>query len=262
MSSNESDFRVTLLGTGTSQGVPVIACNCVVCNSDDARDNRLRCSVLITNQGKNYVIDTGPDFRQQMLRQNVQSLEAVLFTHEHKDHIAGMDDVRAFNFKQQKDMDIYCSGDVENALRREFHYVFNSDNYPGIPKVLLHLIDKEPFELDGMKVIPIEVLHYKLPVLGFRIGDFAYITDAKTVSTEERLKLRGTKILIVNALRKEAHISHFNLEEALAFIEDIAPEQAYLTHISHLFGTHEEIEKSLPLNVRVAYDGLELNMSH
>jgi len=262
MNLNESNFRVTFLGTGTSQGVPVIACNCIVCSSQDPRDNRLRCSVLISYQGKNYVIDTGPDFRQQMLRQNVQSLEAVLFTHEHKDHVAGMDDVRAFNFKQKRDMDIYCSRNVEKALRNEFHYVFDSSSYPGVPKVLLHLIDKTPFDLDGMKVIPIEVMHYKLPVIGFRIGDFTYITDAKTVSTEEREKLRGTKVLIVNALRKEEHISHFNLEEALLFIKDIAPEQAYLTHISHLFGTHEEIEKNLPANVRVAYDGLELNMNH
>lgn len=240
----------------------MIACNCAVCSSNDLRDNRLRCSVLLSFEGKNYVIDTGPDFRQQMLRQKVQSLEAVLFTHEHKDHVAGMDDVRAFNFKQKKDMDVYCSRNVEKALRNEFHYVFDSSSYPGVPKVMLHLIDKEPFELGGMKVIPIEVLHYKLPVLGFRIGDFAYITDAKTVSQQEREKLKGTKILIVNALRREEHISHFNLKEALKFIEDIAPDQAYLTHISHLFGKHADIEAELPSNVRVAYDGLELNMNH
>lgn len=251
-------FKVTFLGTGTSQGVPVIACSCEVCLSEDPKDKRLRCSVLIEYAGKNYVIDSGPDFRQQMLRANVQSLEALIFTHEHKDHVAGMDDVRAFNFKQKRDMEVYCNHGVEAALRREFYYVFAATKYPGVPAVNLNHIDKEPFSINEMQVIPVEVMHYKMPVLGFRIDDFTYITDAKTVAEEERAKIRGTKVLVVNALRREEHLSHFNLSEALDFIADIQPEIAYLTHISHLFGRHEEIEKELPPNVRVAYDGLQL----
>ncbi|GAB5418721.1 MAG: MBL fold metallo-hydrolase [Crocinitomicaceae bacterium] len=258
--SDMQSFKVEFLGTGTSQGVPVIACDCNVCQSKDSKDNRLRCSMLIEFNGKNYVIDSGPDFRQQMLRANVQSLEALIFTHEHKDHVAGMDDVRAFNFKQKRDMEIYCNTSVEKALKREFYYVFEANKYPGVPSVRLNLIHKEPFAINDMPVIPVEVMHFKMPVLGFRIGDFTYITDAKTVSEEEREKIRGTKVLVVNALRKEEHISHFNLEQALAFIKDIGPEKAYLTHISHLFGTHEDIEKELPKNVSVAFDGLQLEI--
>ncbi len=256
----KQSFNVEFLGTGTSQGVPVIACDCYVCSSKDLRDDRLRCSILIEFNGKNYVIDSGPDFRQQMLRANIQSLEALIFTHEHKDHVAGMDDVRAFNFKQKRDMEVYCNTSVEKALKREFYYVFEANKYPGVPSVNLNLINKEPFTINDMSVTPIEVMHYKMPVLGFRIGDFTYITDAKTVSEEEREKIRGTKVLVVNALRREEHISHFNLEQALDFIEDIGPEKAYLTHISHLFGTHEDIEKELPENVSVAFDGLRLEI--
>lgn len=262
MSNDSKNFSVTFLGTGTSQGVPVIACNCNVCLSEGQKDKRLRCSVLIEYNGKNYVIDSGPDFRQQMLRANVQSLEALIFTHEHKDHLAGMDDVRAFNFKQKRDMEIYCSESVEKALRREFYYVFEADKYPGVPAVNLNRIDKDPFQINDMNVVPIEVMHYKMPVHAFRIDDFTYITDAKTVSEEERRKIRGTKVLVVNALRREEHISHFNLEQALEFIRDINPERAYLTHISHLFGKHKEIEKELPKNVFVAFDGLRLEMNH
>jgi len=262
MSIDPNKFSITFLGTGTSQGVPVIACNCEVCLSEDSKDKRLRCSVLIEYNGKNYVIDSGPDFRQQMLRANVQSLEALIFTHEHKDHVAGMDDVRAFNFKQKKDMEIYCSGAVEKALRREFHYVFDANKYPGVPSVNLNRIGMEPFQINDMKVTPLEVMHYKMPVHAFRIDDFTYITDAKTVSEEERVKIRGTKVLVVNALRREEHISHFNLEQALAFIEDINPDIAYLTHISHLFGKHTDIEAELPENVFVAFDGLRIEMNH
>lgn len=262
MSNDLKNFAITFLGTGTSQGVPVIACGCDVCKSKDSRDNRLRCSVLIDYNGKNYVIDTGPDFRQQMLRANVQSLEAVFFTHEHKDHVAGMDDVRAFNFKQKRDMEIYCSEAVEAALKREFYYVFEANKYPGVPAVHLNRISKDAFHVNDMKVTPIEVMHYEMPVQAFRIDDFTYVTDAKTVTEEERVKMRGSKILVVNALRKEAHISHFNLEEALEFIRDINPEKAYLTHISHLFGKHDDIEKELPENVFVAFDGLRIEMNH
>ncbi len=254
-------MKITILGSGTSQGVPVIACNCLVCSSGNSKDVRLRSSIMFTVNDENYVVDSGPDFRQQMLRENVQSLRAVLYTHEHKDHIAGMDDVRAFNFKEKRDMEIFCSNSVEEALRREFYYVFGANTYPGIPKVNLNRINKDKFILPcGESITPIEVMHYKMPVLGFRIKDFTYITDAKTISEEEKQKVKGSKILIVNALRKEEHISHFNLNEALAFIKEINPEQAFLTHISHLFGKHEEIEQELPENVKVAYDGLTIEI--
>lgn len=255
-------MKVTVLGTGTSQGVPVIACSCEVCRSTDSKDKRLRVSVMVEVDGVNLVIDTGPDFRQQMLRANTQFLDAVLFTHEHKDHTAGLDDIRAFNFKQGRDMEVYAHPRVQEALKLEFSYIFAKNKYPGIPQVHLDDISKEAsFMVENkVEVTPIEVMHYMLPVLGFRIKDFTYITDAKTISSEEKQKIKGTKVLIVNALRQEEHISHFNLEEALEFINEIGPEAAYLTHISHLFGRHDEIEKLLPENVHVAYDGLILNI--
>ena len=253
-------MKVTVLGSATSQGIPVIACECNVCKSTNLKDKRLRASILIQKNNKNIVIDSGPDFRQQMLNNNVNSLDCILFTHEHKDHIAGLDDVRAFNFKQKKAMEVYCSKQVEYALKREYHYIFSQDKYPGVPSVNINLINKEPFQLfNSIDIHPIEVLHYKLPVLGFRIDDFTYITDAKTISTKEKIKIKGTKILIINCLRREEHISHFNLKEALVFINEIQAETTYLTHISHLFGTHEEIEQELPANVFVAYDGLVIN---
>jgi phosphoribosyl 1,2-cyclic phosphate phosphodiesterase len=252
------NFTVTVLGSGTSQGIPVIACDCPICVSNDPKDKRLRSAVMISYDNQNYVIDSGPDFRQQMLREGVKSLRAILFTHEHKDHVAGMDDVRAFNYRECRAMEIFCTERVETALKREFQYVFSNERYPGIPEVKLNNINLEPFQLpDGPIVTPIEVMHYKLPVLGFRIGDFTYITDAKTVSEKELEKVKGTKILIVNALHRSEHISHFNLEEALIFIDQVNPEKAYLTHISHLFGCHTEIEKILPPNVFIAFDGMK-----
>lgn len=257
-------MKITILGSGTSQGVPVIACDCDVCASVDPKDDRLRCSILISHRGVNYAVDAGPDFRQQMLREKVKTLSGVLFTHEHKDHLAGLDDVRAFNYREQRDMEVFCTNRVEEALRREYSYVFAKERYPGIPSININRINKDSvIELEkDINVTPIEVLHYRLPVLGFRIGDFTYITDAKTVSEEERLKIRGTKVLIVNALHQSKHISHFNLEEALEFIADIAPEKAYITHISHLFGTHDEISELLPENVFAAYDGLSLEIDY
>lgn len=249
-------MKITFLGTGTSQGVPVIACNCTVCMSKDPKDKRLRTSIMLSYNDKNIVIDTGPDFRQQMLCENVQHLDAVLFTHEHKDHIAGMDDIRAFNYQSKSDMPIYGSKRVQEGLNREFHYVFSGFNYPGIPKVVMNDITNEPFELFGKTIIPIEVMHYKLPVTAFRIDNFTYITDANYISEEEKEKIKGTEVLVVNALRKEEHISHFTLQQALDFIAEINPEKAYLTHISHLLGSYKNVSLELPENVFMAYDGL------
>ena len=255
--------KLTILGSGTSQGVPVIGCDCRVCSSSDKRDKRTRTSVLIHINGENHVIDTGPDFRTQMLRENIQSLKSVIFTHEHKDHVAGLDDIRPFNFKEKRSMNVYASDRVREALLREYHYIFADKKYPGVPNVNLSIIENEKFEIDtGIEIEPIEVLHYKLPVFGFRIGDITYITDAKTISEEEKDKIKGSNILIINALRREPHMSHFNLDEALAFINEVNPNHAYLTHISHLFGTHTEIEKELPSNVRMAYDGLSLDFKY
>lgn len=253
-------MKITFLGTGTSQGVPVIACKCKVCTSSDTRDKRLRCSVLVELNGKSFVIDTGPDFRQQMLVNQVQRLDAVLFTHEHKDHVAGLDDVRAFNFIMKQHMDVYLTASVEEALRREFSYIFADFKYPGIPLINLHRIENKAFELFGEVVTPIEVMHYKMPVLGFRIKDFVYITDANSISASELEKINGTKILVLNALRREPHVSHFTLSEALNVIEAISPQKAYLTHLSHQMGTHAEVMQELPKNVEIAYDGLSIEI--
>ena len=252
-------MKITFLGTGTSQGVPVIACKCKVCQSTNSKDKRLRTSILINYNGKNIVVDTGPDFRQQMLINQVDNLDAVLFTHEHKDHIAGLDDIRAFNYQSKKDMPIYATEQVQFGLKKEFHYIFADFQYPGIPKVKLNTIHNfKPFTLFGKTITPIEVMHYKLPVTAFRIDNFTYITDANFISDSEKLKLKGTEILVVNALRKEEHISHFTLQQALDLITEIKPKQAYLTHISHLLGTHNDVSLELPDNVSIAYDGLEI----
>jgi len=252
---------VTITGSGTSQGVPVIGCECKVCLSKNEKDKRLRSSIHILYKQKSIVIDTGPDFRQQMINNNIKNLDAVLFTHEHKDHIAGMDDVRAFNFKHQKDMDVYCDMNVQKALLREFPYVFSDNKYPGVPEVNIHQINSnESFNIDGNLFTPIEVMHYKLPVLGFRVNDLTYITDAKTISRKEIEKIKGTRVLVINALRISEHISHFNLNEALSFINEVKPEVAYLTHVSHLMGRSEDVEKQLPDKVMLAYDGLQVDI--
>ncbi len=252
---------VTVLGSGTSQGVPVIACECEVCISSDTKDKRLRCSVLIEKNGETWLIDAGPDFRYQMLRANVKNLNGIMLTHEHKDHVAGLDDVRAFNFKNGKDMDIYCSNNVEDALRREFHYVFENSSYPGVPKFKIQIIQNQSFHIESLgEIIPIQVMHYKMPVFGFRIDNFAYVTDAKTIAEEEIEKLFHLDMLIVNCLREEEHISHFNLQEVLKLIERLNPKKTYLTHISHVFGTQIAIEEKLPASVFVAYDGLKLTI--
>jgi len=254
-------LEITFLGTGTSQGVPVIACKCHVCMSDDFKDVRLRSSIMFRLNHENYIIDTGPDFRQQMLVNKVDSVKAILYTHEHKDHVAGMDDVRAFNFIEKRDMEVYCSAAVEKALHREFFYVFTENKYPGVPSVKINLIENRPFYLGSNKIVPVEVMHYKMPVFGFRIDDFTYITDAKTISEEERVKIRGCKVLVVNALRKEEHISHFNLEQALELLEELKPKQALLTHISHYMGLHDEVNKELPAYVNLAYDGQVIHLN-
>jgi phosphoribosyl 1,2-cyclic phosphate phosphodiesterase len=249
-------MKITFLGTGTSQGIPVIACRCEVCSSSNPKDNRLRCSVLVEFNGKTIVIDTGPDFRQQMLKNKVRRLDAVLFTHEHKDHVAGLDDIRAFNFVMKQNMDIYLTDAVEQAIRREFSYIFADTKYPGIPLINLHRITNHPFNLFDQTILPIEVMHYQMPVFGYRIGDFTYITDAKSISEIELEKLEGTKILVINALRRETHVSHFTLNEALELINRIKPQKGYLTHLSHQMGKHEDVMKELPSNVEIAYDGL------
>jgi phosphoribosyl 1,2-cyclic phosphate phosphodiesterase len=255
--------KVTILGSGTSQGVPVIACSCEVCSSNNPKDNRSRSSILIQVENENYVIDSGPDFRSQMLREKVKSLRGVIFTHEHKDHVAGLDDVRAFNHLESRPMEVYCTERVEEALKREFHYIFSEDRYPGIPRVELFRIDNDLIELRNNLVLkPINVLHYKMPVKGFRFGDFTYITDAKKIANEEAEKVIGTKTLVINALHRSEHLSHFNLEQALEFIEQVAPDRAYLTHISHLFGKHDDVEVELPENVFLAYDGLSIDFQY
>ena len=253
-------MQITFLGTGTSQGIPLIGCQCVVCKSDDSRNKRTRTSVMVEIGGKVIVVDAGPDFRQQLLREDVRSLDAIIQTHEHKDHLAGLDDVRAFNFLQKKAMPLYATERVQEAIKREFAYIFEESDYPGIPKIDLHTITNTAFEIEGIPVLPIEVMHHKLPVLGFRFGNFTYITDANYISPAEKEKIKGSEVLVLNALRKEKHISHYTLAEALSLIEELKPKMAYLTHISHQLGLHSEVEKELPENVRIAFDGMKIEI--
>ncbi|MFV8839192.1 MBL fold metallo-hydrolase [Salinimicrobium soli] len=253
-------MKVTFLGTGTSQGIPVIGSDHPVCLSDDPKDKRLRVSVLIEVEGHNIVIDCGPDFRQQMLSNKVTHLDAILFTHEHSDHTVGLDDIRPYFFKQG-DIPVYAHPRVMKSLHQRFDYIFASENkYPGAPSVQEHLIQNEVFKFKNINITPINVMHNRVQVFGFRIGDFAYITDAKTIEEEEAEKLRGVDVLVVNALRKEPHHSHFNLEEALEFIKKIKPKRAYLTHISHRLGFHAEVQAELPENVFLAYDNLQIEI--
>tara|TARA_A100000171_G_C2129189_1_gene145547 strand:+ start:254 stop:1015 length:762 start_codon:yes stop_codon:yes gene_type:complete len=252
--------KVTFLGTGTSQGVPVIGCTCEVCRSLDFRDKRLRTSIHIEIGGSSIIFDSGPDFRQQILRENITCLDALVFTHEHKDHTAGMDDIRSFNFLQKKDIPVYARKNVIEQLKREFAYIFSETKYPGIPSVDIKEIKNTPFVIGKTEIIPIEVTHFKLPVFGFRIKDFTYITDAKTISDTEKEKIKGSKILVINALQKEEHPSHMTLNEAIALAKEMNADKTYFTHLSHKMGIHKKTEKLLPENIEIAYDGLKIEI--
>lgn len=252
-------MKITFLGTGTSQGIPLIGCECPVCTSGNRKDNRLRTSVWIETPEASIVIDSGPDFRYQMLRANVRKLDAIVFTHGHKDHIAGMDDIRAYNFISGKPVGIYATEETQETIKREFSYIFNNASYPGIPQIIMNTIEPSvPFEINGLKITPIRVLHYKLEVLGFRIGDFTYITDANFIEPEELEKANGSKAMVLNALRHEPHISHYTLAEAMEVAKSVAGADTYFTHISHQLGLHDVVDADLPPGMHLAYDGLAL----
>lgn len=250
-------MKITFLGTGTSQGIPVIGCKCAVCKSADKKDKRLRVSVWIETDDRSIVIDSGPDFRYQMLRAGVEDLDAILYTHEHKDHVAGLDDIRPYNYILKKRIDIYATERVQEALKREFQYIFADVKYHGLPQINLHTITAaDDFKVGNSTIVPFEVMHHKLPILGYRIGNFTYITDAKTISEQSLEKIKGTKVLVLNALQKEDHISHLTFDEAIAMANKVGAETTYFTHISHNLGLHNEVSKELPPHIKLAYDGL------
>ncbi len=253
-------MKVTFLGTGTSQGVPILCCECAVCRSQNPKDNRLRTSLLIESDEAKVVIDSGPDFRQQLLREKLKKLDGVIFTHEHKDHIAGLDEVKAFNFFNQIVMPVFATPRVQEAIKREFAYIFSNDNYPGIPKIDLFTIDDQPFQIKDITFTPIEVIHFKMPVKAYRIKDFTYITDANYISDTEKEKIKGSKIIVINALRREEHVSHFTLTQAIELLKELNPEKGYLTHISHQMGLHENVAMELPDFIELAYDGLKIEI--
>ena len=253
-------LKITFLGTGTSSGVPMIGCNCEVCSSTDKKDNRLRSSILVESENTTIVVDTTPDFRYQMLRADVKKMDAVLFTHPHKDHIAGLDDVRAFNYFQQKPMELFANSLTEEAIKREFAYAFSDKKYPGIPNLNLNTIDDKPFMIGDIPVIPVLVWHLKMPVLGFRFGKFTYITDANKIDTAEKEKIKGSEVLVLNALRNESHISHFTLDEAVAMVQELEVPTGYFTHISHQLGRHNIVNETLPKGIALAFDGQEFTI--
>lgn len=256
---NYPSIKITFLGTGTSGGVPMIACGCYVCSSPDEKDKRLRSSILVESATTSLVVDTTPDFRTQMLRANVKKLDAVLFTHPHKDHIAGLDDVKAFNYFQKKSIDVYANELTQQALKREFNYIFADKKYPGIPDITMHTITNKSFIVGDIPVTPVLVYHMQMPVLGFRFGKLTYITDANRIDDEEKQKIIGSETLIINALRKDAHMSHFNLQEAIDIADEMKIPHVYFTHISHQLGTYEEINSELQPGRQLAYDGLQLH---
>ncbi|MBX9784679.1 MAG: MBL fold metallo-hydrolase [Chitinophagaceae bacterium] len=251
-------FKITFLGTGTSSGVPMIGCECRVCQSINPKDKRLRSSIMLETKDTVIVVDTTPDFRYQMLRLGVKKVDAILFTHPHKDHIAGLDDVRAFNFFTKKPMQVYANYLTEEALRRDYYYAFSDTRYPGVPEINLNTITKDAFIINELSVQPILVWHLKMPVFGFRFGPFTYITDANKIEEDEKEKIRGSSVMVVNALRRQTHISHYNLEEATALVKELKVPEAYFTHISHQLGLHNEIESELPPGIHLGYDGLAL----
>lgn len=260
MKKDKKQLHITFLGTGTSQGIPMIASNDPVCLSKDLKDKRLRSSILISWDEVSYVIDCGPDFRYQMLRENVQLINGVLFTHDHADHTAGIDDLRPFCYKIGE-MPIYVNEQTLQSLEQRFQYIFSTENrYPGAPSVMSNIVDKTPFYIDDLQVIPIEVFHGKLPITAYRIQDFAYLTDVKSIEKSEKEKLKNLDVLVVNALREEPHPTHFNLQEALDFVNELKPKKTYFTHISHKLGFHAEVSKNLPQNVFLAFDGLKISV--
>lgn len=251
-------MEVVFLGTGTSQGVPIIGCHCEVCESKDPRDKRTRSSVWINTGSHKILIDAGPDLRSQLLREKIEDVDLILLTHEHKDHSGGLDDIRPIYFRKAKPMPLYALGRTIESIKKEYSYIFDKDPYPGAPQLQLHEINSKAFMIDELEIIPILSIHYGSEILGFRIGDFAYITDAKTIPEEEIAKLQGLDTLVINALRRKPHYSHLNLEEALDYIKLINPNKAYLTHCSHYMGLFTEFSDELPENVYAAYDGLRL----
>jgi phosphoribosyl 1,2-cyclic phosphate phosphodiesterase len=257
-----SDFSVEFLGTGTSGGVPMIACKCEVCLSSNKKDNRLRSSILIRSAQATVVIDTTPDFRYQMLRSKVEHLDAVVFTHSHKDHIAGLDDIRAYNFFSQRSMPLYANEETAFALKRDFYYAFAENKYPGIPELDLNVQDGEPFRVADLFFIPIHVRHLNMGVSGYRIGDFTYVTDANHIEDKELEKIRGSKILVINALRQEKHLSHFTLQEAIDLAASLNIPHTYFTHISHQMGLHEQVNAQLPKGMQLAHDGLVIEVKN
>lgn len=253
-------LTITFLGTGTSSGVPLIGCTCAVCSSEDWHDKRLRSSILVQSASTTFVVDTTPDFRYQMLRTHTQKLDAVLYTHPHKDHMAGLDDIRAYNFTSKKAMKVYANSLTEEAVRRDFYYAFSDTRYPGVPELEMITIDEAAFYIGDIPVQPIQVMHHKMPVFGYRFQDFTYITDANRIEDAEKEKIKGSRVLVLNALRKEAHVSHFTLAEATKLALELEVPEVYFTHISHQLGKHADINRELPPHIRLAYDGLTISL--